>query len=146
MISHKREVSFPWKESNCDSMAALSIATPVHALYYTFKVTLIHYGAGWFGVRIPVWGKIFILLHTHADQPWGALQPATQRVLGCGTDHPPPSNAEVRNEDSYTSTTPLCLQWHVIRWPLPLCLPFTFRSKLRHVLTITCHWIPPWPR
>jgi hypothetical protein len=45
---------------------------------------------------------------------------------GRGSDHSPPPSAEVENEWSYTSTSPLGPSGPVIGWPLPLPYPLNF--------------------
>jgi hypothetical protein len=51
---------------------------------------------------------------------------------GHGADHPPPSSAEIENEQSYTSTPPLGTWW-------PLNITFTFTVKLPTAKSILEH-------
>jgi len=44
---------------------------PTHELRCTFKVTLIHNMAGWFGVQFPVWARCFLYCIPRQTDPVG---------------------------------------------------------------------------
>ena len=46
--------------------------------------------------------------------------------LGCGFDHPPQSNAEVKERVELYLYSPSGPSWPLLVWTLPLPLPFTF--------------------
>ena len=70
-------------------------------------------GSGWYGIRIPVMARGFSLLLVqgptqHHSVGAKAISPFL-KWLGYEVNHTSPSNAEDKNEWSYTSTLPICL-------------------------------------
>jgi hypothetical protein len=69
----------------------------------------------------PSEGKRFSLLQTCQDWPWGPPSLCSGyrgsflgvKWSGCSIDHPPPSSTKIENGWSCTSTSPLCLLWHI---------------------------------
>jgi len=70
-------------------------------------------GTGWSGVGIPVEARDFFPSPKHPDRLWTPLtiqfNGTGVRWVGRDIDHSPSSSAEVKNEWSYTSTSPICL-------------------------------------
>jgi len=75
--------------------------------------------SGKFGARIPVRAGDIFLFQNRPDRVWGPPSLAFNRYRGsfpkvewwkCKVDHLPPTGTEVKNEWSYTSIPPICLQ------------------------------------
>jgi hypothetical protein len=87
-------------------------------------------------------GEIF---RTCPDRPWGPpiLLYNGYRVSfpgvkppGRGVDHPPPSNAEVKEIVDLYLYSPFRPSWPVLEWPLPLAVPLPLLTlSLAHVLS-----------
>lgn len=63
---------------------------------------------------------------------------------GCVVDLSPPSSAKVQHRWSYTSTPPLCLQWHVMGWTLPLKVYIWEVGPITVLNYHGPHWPPQW--
>jgi hypothetical protein len=81
--------------------------------------------AGRSGDRIPVGARFFAHLQTGPGAHLDSCTKGTGSFQGSkrprrGADNPPPPNAEIENEYSYTTTPRLGPGWPVIVWPWPL--------------------------
>jgi hypothetical protein len=105
---HKKQIHEVEADSDvCRSMIEICVSV-------VSVVTKIQARWSWFYSQ--QWQEIFVFSkppNILFNGDWGINQPSHK------TEHSPSSNAEIKNEQSYTSVSPLCLHWHIMGWPLP---------------------------